>query len=352
MLTEAVLTMSEKFEKSDSNPEESDALARLLKLAGPRAKIPRDLEQRTYECVRREWQASTRQPSGMKIYKKVRRAWKRDARLDTLMRWVLPMGGATAAAIAIFVLTLPVPPPAVAVATVSKVVASTATYSPYLEDMILFAGETVVTGEGEGLSLLLTRSESLRIDENTEIRVDAKDRFTLVTGRVYVDTGQFVYRDGGLTIETSFGSVTDVGTQFSVSLKYESLDVAVREGRVDISNDISPLVVVVGERMTLKRNMAPSVSKIGARDEYWNWVANLAPDFDVENGSLFDFLKWAARETGRELIFENDELRMSAMRDDIHGEIANLSPDDALRAVLPTTSLRYRIEEDEIVIEQ
>lgn len=344
--------MSEEFEETNGNADETDALARLLKLAGPRAEIPRGLELRTYELVRREWKASTRQPNGMKIYKKVRRAWRRDARLDTLMRWALPVGGVAAAVLAIFVLTQPVAPPAVAVATVSKVVASTAANSPYMEDTTLFAGETIVTGEGEGLSLLLARSESLRIDENTQIRIDAKDRFTLMSGRVYVDTGQFVYRDGGLTIETAFGSVTDVGTQFSVSSKYQSLDVAVREGRVDIRDDSTALVVVVGERMTLKRNMDPSVSAIGARDEYWNWVADLAPDYDVNNGSLFDFLEWVARETGRRLVFENDEQRMSAMREDIHGEISNLSPDEALRAVQPTTSLRYRIEEDEIVIEQ
>ena len=352
MLTEAVLTMSEEFEKSNGNTDESDALAKLLKLAGPRAEIPRGLELRTYELVRREWQASTKQSDGMKIYKKVRRAWRRDARLDMLMRWALPMGGVAAAILAIFVLTQPVPPAAVAVATVSKVVMPAAATSRYLEDRTLFAGETVVTGAGEGLSLLLARSESLRIDENTQIRIDAKDRFTLMKGRVYADTGQFVYRDGGLTIETPFGSVTDVGTQFSVSSTYESLDVAVREGRVDISDDNTALVVVVGERMTLKQNMDPSISKIGARDEYWNWVTDLAPDFDVENGSLFDFLEWVARETGRKLIFENDELRMSAMREDIHGQISNLSPDDALRAVLPTTSVRYRIEADKIVIEQ
>lgn len=352
MLTETVLTMSEEFEETNGNADKGDALARLLKLGGPRAEIPRGLELRTYELVRREWKASTKQPNSVKIYKKVRRAWRRDARLDTLMRWALPMGGVAAAVLAIFVLIQPVPPPAVAVATVSKVLASSAATDPYLPGRTLYAGETVKTGSGEGLSLLLARSESLRIDENTQIRIDAKDRFTLMNGRIYVDTGQFVYRDGGLRIETTFGSVTDVGTQFSVSSKYQSVDVAVREGRVDISDDNTAHVVVVGERITLKRNMAPSVSAIGARDEYWSWVTDLAPDYDVNNGSLFDFLEWVARETGRRLVFESDELRMAAMREDIHGEISNLSPDDALRAVLPTTSLRYRIEEDEIVIEQ
>ncbi len=108
---------------------------------------------------------------------------------------------------------------------------------------------------------------------------------------------------------------------------------------------------MVGERMTLDQNNVGNVSKIDSYDEYWNWVADLAPEFDIEkNRSLFNFLEWAARETGRELIFEDDELRMSAMRDDVFGRISNLTPDEALLAILPVTSVRYKIEPGKIAI--
>jgi len=267
-----------------------------------------------------------------------------------LMRWTLPLGGVAAAVIAILVLIQPPLPPIVNVATVAKVVEAATVNSRYTEAMTIYAGDSIITGEGEGLSLLLARSESLRIDENTELRVDAKDQFTLVSGRVYVDTGQFVYRDGDLTIETAFGSVTDVGTQFAVSARDQHLDVAVREGRVDIANESTEFAVMVGERFTLGHKDGGSISPIRANDEYWSWVADLAPGFDTENASLLEFLEWAARETGRELIFENDALRMTAMRTDLHGRISHLAPDEALRAVLPTTSVRYRIEAGKIVI--
>ena len=330
----------------------TDEIEKLLKLAGPRAEIPDGVEQRTYELVRREWQASSRQPDGSKIYNKVRRAWRRKGRLERLFLWSLPLGGATAAVIAMFVMMQPGPTPTISVATISKIVQPATAAGRYARNMNVYAGTSLSTGEDEGLSLLLARSESLRIDENTEVRVDAKDLFTLIRGRVYVDTGQFVYRDGGLNIRTEFGSVTDVGTQFSVSTTDRSLVVAVREGRVDINSDNEAFVVMVGEHMTLQRNAAPQVSAIDANDERWNWVAELAPDFDIENRSLFDFLKWAARETGRELVFESDELRMLTMRTDIHGQISKLTPDEALRAVLPTTTVRYRIESAKIFIEQ
>ncbi len=209
--------MSDEIEKTGGDARDDNTLAKLLKLAGPRAEIPVGVESRTYERVRAEWKTATRQSDGSNIYKKVRRAWRRDGRVDMTIRWALPVGGVASALIAIFVLMQPAPIPAVAVATVSKVIVPAAGNSRFVRDMTVYAGESLLTGEGEGLSLLLARSESLRIDENTELQVDGKDRFTLLKGRVYVDTGQFVYRDGGLTIDTEFGSVTDVGTQFSVS---------------------------------------------------------------------------------------------------------------------------------------
>jgi hypothetical protein len=344
--------MTDKPENTDSKIEEERFLEALLKLGGPRAEIPCGVERRTYDLVRREWKASTQQPETGKIYKKVRRAWRSDARWDRFFRWTIPAGGVAAAVLAFYVLMQPDAPPLIAVASVSKVVQPGPNSSRYTNGMTVFAGETVQTAEGEGLSLLLARSESLRVGENTELRIDERDSFTLLHGRVYVDTGQFVYRDGGLKIDTSFGIVTDVGTQFSVSSTRQQLEVAVREGRVDIANNDEPLTVMVGERMTLQRNVRPAVTEIRANDEGWDWVADLAPEFDIENRSLFDFLRWAARETGRELVFENDELRMTAMRTDIGGRISNLTPDEALAAVLQTASVRYRIDADKIVIEQ
>ncbi|MCW9078120.1 MAG: hypothetical protein OQK74_02965, partial [Gammaproteobacteria bacterium] len=65
---------------------------------------------------------------------------------------------------------------------------------------------------------------------------------------------------------------------------------------------------------------------------------------------LLDFLKWASRETGRELRFESDESRMLAMRTDVYGSVTGLTPDEALEAILSTTMLEYRIELDKVVL--
>ena len=331
--------------------DDNESLARLIKLAGERPEIPLSVESRVYHRVQQEWRTATAEPNSEKVYEEVRKTWRRGSLRAAFLRWTLPLGVAASAAIAVFVMSSTDIAPLQTVATVSRVVSAGALSSNYPAGAVVHSGETISTGPDEGMSLLLARSESLRIDANTEIRIDAADQFTLLSGRIYADSGQFVYREGGLKIETSFGLVTDVGTQFSVAASNDSLEVAVREGRVDVQNDKAQYAARVGERLRLTAGESARVTELDTHDVYWNWVADLAPMLDMSNKSLLDFLKWAARETGRELQFDSDESRMSAMRTDVHGSIDGLTPDEALVAILATTAVHYRIETDRIVIE-
>jgi hypothetical protein len=107
----------------------------------------------------------------------------------------------------------------------------------------------------------------------------------------------------------------------------------------------------MGERLTLVEGETAILTELDTHDDYWDWIVPLTPAFDMSNKSLLDFLKWAARETGRDLQFESDESRMFAMRTDVHGSVEGLTPDEALAAILATTTVRYRIADDKIVIE-
>jgi ferric-dicitrate binding protein FerR (iron transport regulator) len=161
-----------------------------------------------------------------------------------------------------------------------------------------------------------------------------------------------MYRDRGMIIHTAIGSVTDVGTQFAVGVTDDRLDVAVREGRVDVSRSADEFVAVAGERLRLGHGEQAIVDALAPNDAFWNWTTALAPVFDIENKSLLEFLRWVARETGRELVFEDNELRMSAMRTDLHGSVADFEPLEAVESVLATTNFRYRILADRIIIER
>lgn len=346
--------MNDETRQGKDFDRDDETMARLLRLAGPRAPIPEDIESRVYDRVQHEWRAGSRQPEGARVYARVHRDWEKSKPRRGMRRWAMPLAAAAAVIMAVAVILQPPPPvPAnVPVGTIARIVSSGGGSTLPEVGHLIYPGESLSTGTGQGMSLLLSNAESLRIDEQTTLVVHSKDEFRLMRGRVYADTGDFMYRDRGLVIETAIGSVTDVGTQFSVGVTDDSIDVAVREGRVDIDHGAEPLVAVAGERLQVHRRDGATVDLLAAHDPYWDWAMSLAPTFDIENKSLLDFLRWAARETGRELVFETNELRMSAMRTDLHGSVSDFNPLEALESVLATTNFKYRIEADKIVVEQ
>lgn len=344
--------MNDNTSEPGSQDRDDETMERLLRLAGPRARIPGDIEARVYERVHREWQAASRPPDGARVYRHVRREWQKDTTRRRVRRWALPV--ALAASLVLAVTLVLQPPPAapgrVAIGTVARVVDAAAAGELPAAGQPVYAGDVLATGNGQKLSVVINGAASLRLDENTTLAAVARDEFRLESGRVYADTGDFMYRDHGLVVHTPLGTATDVGTQFSVRVAAERLDVAVREGRVDVSRGADEFVAVAGERLRLHGDDTAQMDTIAPHDPYWDWTAALAPVFDIENKSLLDFLRWAARETGRELVFEDNELRMSAMRTDLHGSVADFEPLEAVASVLATTNFRYRLEADRIVI--
>lgn len=342
------MNKGEEFDRDD------ETMARLLRMAGPRSPIPEDVEARVYARVQNEWHASSKPPESAQVYAKVHRQWKKATPRSWLRRLAMPVAIAAAVVLTIAVVMQPSPPvPAsLPVATVARVAGDNTSGLLPAVGHAVFPGEQLSTGAGQKLSLVLDNAASLRIDEQSVLLVEAKDQFRLVQGRVYADTGDFLYRDRQLVIATSMGTVTDIGTQFSVGLADDLIEVAVREGRVDVDGIAEQFVTVAGERLRVHRRDGATTDVLPAHDAYWDWTAALAPEFEIENKSLLDFLRWAARETGRELDFESNELRMSAMRTDLHGSVSDFDPLEAVESVLVTTNFNYRIEPDKIVIEE
>ncbi len=346
--------MNDKTSQGQSTDRDDETMERLLRLAGPRAPIPEDVAARVYANVHREWQASSQPPDSARVYRRVRKEWQRGSARRRYRRWALPVALAASVVLAVTVSLQPPPsaPGRIAIGTVARVAGDAGAGTLPAIGQPVYAGDVLETGAGQKLSVVIDDSESLRLDQNTTLAFVAKDEFRLDGGRVYADTGDFMYRDRGLIIDTAMGSVTDVGTQFAVQIASGALDVAVREGRVDISRDGSEFVAVAGERLQLGSDDEPVVATLEPHDPFWSWTASLAPVFDIEDKSLLDFLRWAARETGRELSFADNELRMSAMRTDLHGSVADFEPIEAVESVLATTNFRYRIQADRIVIER
>jgi len=324
--------------ETDSNPSLADAevgsedtLAMLMELAGPRADIPADLERRVHANVLEEWRAATG----------TRRA----------MRWAVPMALAATILVAITIGLRTPELPMLPIGTISMVAdVNSENGQSFTAGEAVYAGDVLATNANDGMSVLLNGDISLRIAAGTSVRLDRVDEITLLSGQVYADSGDRIYRDRHITIHTDSGSATDIGTQFSVSHDRGETRVAVREGRVDVTADAASFTALAGDRLTWQADGEVLTDQVAAYDSSWQWATSLAPGFDIENRSLLDFLKWAARETGKTLEFSNDEVRLAAMGTKLFGSVADLTPDEAVATVLMTTQFQYRIDEQSITI--
>jgi hypothetical protein len=74
----------------------------------------------------------------------------------------------------------------------------------------------------------------------------------------------------------------------------------------------------------------------------------MAPDMDIENRPVGDFLGWFARETGRDLIIADPATQRQVTTIRMHGNVRGLEPAQALAAVLGSTSLRFQVSPDAI----
>lgn len=315
----------------DDDTRSDDAVAKLINLAGLRPAIPDDIAQRVHERVRQDWQRATRR--------------------RRILRWSGAFALAASVVLAITVALQPSNPPVQTLGTIARIAGeSNSAENGFYVGRSVQLGDTITTTQSESLSVALAAGLSLRISSGSSIRFDAPDEFMLTRGQVYADSGQAIYRDHGITIRTPAGSATDIGTQFSVSYEDSKMSVAVREGRVDVSDNKDSYLAIAGEKLLLQPNEPFVVSPISINDESWDWAVMLAPTFDIDNRSLSDFLKWAARETGRELVFANDEVRMAALGTILSGSVENFSPDEATLSVLSTTQFQYHIDEYQIVI--
>ncbi|MEO8225304.1 MAG: hypothetical protein ABI661_10915, partial [Gammaproteobacteria bacterium] len=148
----------------------------------------------------------------------------------------------------------------------------------------------------------------------------------------------------GLQIDSAFGSTRHLGTQYEVRVTPAQMLVSVREGRVAVDGAAAAgtrSIVQAGEQLRISDAGAVARGKIGKRDPRWNWIAGVTPSFAIEDRQLSEFLSWVCRETGRDLSYDSPGVEAAAGQIILRGSVSGLSPDEALVAVMATTSLDY-----------
>jgi ferric-dicitrate binding protein FerR (iron transport regulator) len=270
-----------------------------------------------------------------------------DSRQARVRRWAWQIAaGVAAAALGVAVLLNRPAAPLQIVASVDRLNGAAEHRASSSDDWLpLSAGSTLRTQDeirtaGDGrLALTLASGLHLRVDRASQLAFNDVRQAALGTGAVYVDSGPTsAARPAALEIATPYGSVSHLGTQYEARLEGDSLVVSVREGRVSVARGADRVEGVAGERLVINDGPVERSFLAGTASS-WSWTGEVAPAYRLEGQSLHRFLEWAARETGREVRYADGAARDDASALELHGSVEGLTPDQALTAVLATTSL-------------
>jgi hypothetical protein len=202
----------------------------------------------------------------------------------------------------------------------------------------LYLGDAVQTA---AVGALLQRADGneLRLSGNTELSFASAGIVRLGHGRVFVQT-HGVPHSQDLVVSTDLGSIEHLGTQFLVERDEDALLVAVRDGRVAVHYPQHQAVELMdGEAARLDPGGELRRWNLGAFDSVWDWADAMAAPLAIDGQSLYDVLSRIAQRSGLVLQFSTPGTESTARSLALHGAPLELSPRDALAAVLATTTL-------------
>jgi ferric-dicitrate binding protein FerR (iron transport regulator) len=216
------------------------------------------------------------------------------------------------------------------------------------------AGDTVQTTAQGRVALHWPGGLDVRLDNQTAIVVADAGSARLDSGAVYVDSGSSAPSPGpSFVLRTSAGEVRHLGTQYAVRSTGSVVQVSVREGLVAVDRGGDRVIGNAGEQLSLHPGRDVTRSRLPTHDAQWAWVQSIVPAFEIENRPLDEFLTWAARQTGRQLVYTSRAAADVAESVRLKGSVAGLAPDAAVQAVMATTpSLHVTLAESQIRVEQ
>jgi ferric-dicitrate binding protein FerR (iron transport regulator) len=327
-------------EESPTNALDDTDLAALLAAAGPRTLPSPQAMASVRAAVEAEWRATLA-------------ARQRRHRFTS---WAAAAGVA-AAALAVWIAQPLRAPDGVVVASLTRVVGDVQQNSgdgrwiPLDAAGSLETGTQLRTGTGGQAALRLDDGVELRLDSRTLVVFEDSQRARLERGAVYLDSHAEPGRaPADFTLATPIGTVRHLGTQYQARIANEDLRVAIREGRVQVGTKAGDVQGAAGEQLTISDGRVER-SELAAHAADWNWLATITPPFSLEGRSVDVFLAWAGRETGRTVVYGSPDVEQQAREVILSGTLEGLTPDEAVAAVLSTTSLQAALDGDRIRIE-
>jgi ferric-dicitrate binding protein FerR (iron transport regulator) len=196
--------------------------------------------------------------------------------------------------------------------------------------------------EARGGSMLALRGGgNVRLAPDSKFEVISANTVRLDHGEMYVDIPPGAHADASFVALTNAGEFRHVGTQFAIAVVDGATRLRVREGRVQWRAADGESTVPGGTEVLIDREHRVTRTEVDSAGPHWSWTETMAPEIDIENRPLAEFLEWVARETGRKLVIADERTRLQVGTIRTHGSVRGLPPMQALDAVMASTSLRF-----------
>lgn len=318
-------------DKTDRRPAGPDEIARLIVGAGPRRAPAPQIERSVKAAVEQAWIDSV----GRRHRR--RRAIVSLAAAASLviisggLLWFALRGHFAALAADATLLT-----------TRGTVTVTAANHEqPIVAGSRLPVGTTVRTAQ-DGFVLATVAAESMRIGPNTRLRIGRLGRVRLAHGRIYVETADTDHSGPPLIVNTPFGRVSHLGTQFQMSVNSAALTVSVRSGHVLVRESPGRRQrLAAGQEVEVLRGGAVRHLKVLPYGAAWAWADSVLPDFPIAGRPLSDFLAWYTHEMGLKLVLLGPGTAAAVRHTLLSGSIAGLTARQALAAVMASTRFEY-----------
>ena len=334
---------------SGSEADENE-VRRLLEMAGRRQPVPEDDLVAITAAARATWRKQVARNDDPPFSLRSRWPWALAAAVVAALGAALWWGG-------LGTVEITAPPAVVAqaqrvwgTASVEQSNGPGSEIEALAEGQALAAGSRIeTTGEGttNRVALLLDGGTSLRLDHGSRVRLISATHLELEAGALYLDTGQ--EDRPAVVVHTPYGTVTDIGTQFSVRLPTSAkggspLLVRVREGAVEICAAADGAQALrAGTELLLTADGSQILRQITPYGPEWDWILDAAPRFEVEGMTLARFLSLVTRETGWSLRIDDPALAATTETTVLHGTTGSLRPDRAALAALAGAGLRGEV---------